>query len=293
MLINKSNYEAFALDYLEGNLSEIEVREMELFLAGQPVIAAELEAMRELVTVTPDESILFEPKELLLKEETAAVVWMHPRFRQRLATGVAAMLLLTAGYFIGFDEGTKTGTTVAERPTTEHKNTAPTTIEDETIHIAQEVNTSTDSEEETGHSEKTNVTKTKTEKTNKTKETTPTSYESVAPIAPATYAENEIEPATQKETTQEEHPIFEKEPIATPAIVRIEPLEGLAAKQILDVESAIIQTETVYLNDIAVTITDKQRKREKLRGLIGRLPFEDVSIANFVPTYYSNSGVGE
>lgn len=47
MKIHLKNYEAFLIDYLDGNLSAAEVREVEDFLAGHPHILSELEELRQ------------------------------------------------------------------------------------------------------------------------------------------------------------------------------------------------------------------------------------------------------
>ncbi len=102
MTINKFNYEAFALDYLEGNLSPEMVEEMELFLKTHPAIESELSGMMEFVTLKPDVSIVYEEKESLLKSER--VVWLQKRWiRPVMAAASIALLLMT--YFIGYRAG--------------------------------------------------------------------------------------------------------------------------------------------------------------------------------------------
>ncbi|MGK0390962.1 MAG: hypothetical protein ACI94Y_003722 [Maribacter sp.] len=64
--INKINYEQFAMDYLEGNLSGNLLQEMNAFLEKNPAIKKELDGM-ELFYLEADESIVFEEKETLLK----------------------------------------------------------------------------------------------------------------------------------------------------------------------------------------------------------------------------------
>lgn len=106
MTINKFNYEAFALDYLEGELSVELTEEMERFLATHPVIEAELSGMKEVVYLAPDTAIVFEDKALLLKEEK--VVWLSKRWiRPLMAAASVALLLMT--YFSGYQAGVKQG----------------------------------------------------------------------------------------------------------------------------------------------------------------------------------------
>ena len=109
MTINKFNYEAFALDYLEGTLSVELTEEMERFLATHPAIEADLSGMMEVVYLEPDTSIVFEAKSTLLKEEK--VVWLNKKWvRPLMAAASVALLLMT--YFSGYQAGVKQGDSV-------------------------------------------------------------------------------------------------------------------------------------------------------------------------------------
>jgi hypothetical protein len=54
MKINIHNYEAFLLDYVEGNLSEADIAELMLFLEANPALEVDLDGIQD-ITVTPDE----------------------------------------------------------------------------------------------------------------------------------------------------------------------------------------------------------------------------------------------
>ncbi len=106
MTINKFNYEAFALDYLEGSLSPEMVEEMELFLKTHPAIESELSGMMDFVTLEADESIIYEQKESLLKPER--VVWLPKRWVRPLMAAASVTLLLMT-YFMGYRAGADKG----------------------------------------------------------------------------------------------------------------------------------------------------------------------------------------
>jgi len=109
MIINKFNYEAFALDYLEGSLSPEMVEEMELFLKTHPAIESELSGMMEFVKLEADETIVYEEKESLLKPER--VIWLQKSWiRPLMAVASVALLLMTyrLGYQAGVDKGGET-----------------------------------------------------------------------------------------------------------------------------------------------------------------------------------------
>lgn len=67
MEINKTNYEAYILDYYEGNLSAEKVAELMLFLEQNPSIKEEFEEFESDITITPNKGIQFTNKENLKK----------------------------------------------------------------------------------------------------------------------------------------------------------------------------------------------------------------------------------
>ena len=106
MIINKFNYEAFALDYLEGNLTAEMAAEMERFLKTHPAIESELSGMMEFVILEADESIVYEPKATLLKPER--VVWLSKKWVRPLMAAASIVLLLMT-YFMGYNAGVNNG----------------------------------------------------------------------------------------------------------------------------------------------------------------------------------------
>ena len=89
MKINKLNYEAFALEYLEGTLSLETAEAMEQFLLQHPDIKAELEEMRDFPVLIPKQ-IPFDNKSQLLKQPARdKILWLNP-----LRWSVAASILL-------------------------------------------------------------------------------------------------------------------------------------------------------------------------------------------------------
>lgn len=121
MVINKFNYEVYALDYLEGTLSPELVVEMERFLQANPVIEAELSEMKELVLVEPDETIVFEHKADLYKKEEGSIFQMNWRKSLSIAASIA-LLLFT--YSLGYQSGQK-----EEMPVAVIEQHIPKTIE--------------------------------------------------------------------------------------------------------------------------------------------------------------------
>jgi hypothetical protein len=76
MGINKENYEAYFLEYQEGNLSTEQVAELMVFLEMYPELKEELESF-ELVTVLPDANVKFENKGLLKKKDCLPTQNIH------------------------------------------------------------------------------------------------------------------------------------------------------------------------------------------------------------------------
>ena len=93
MMINKENYELYAIDFLEDNLDKETKAEMILFLNNHPDIHEELKSMKSPVLMSSDNTITFEPKSLLKKEDKQKAVWI-PIFIKYAA---AIVLLLSVG----------------------------------------------------------------------------------------------------------------------------------------------------------------------------------------------------
>lgn len=66
IMITKDNYQAYFLDFLEGNLSNKDKQELEIFLGNHPQLREELEAYDESLVLLPDMDIRFEEKESLM-----------------------------------------------------------------------------------------------------------------------------------------------------------------------------------------------------------------------------------
>lgn len=74
MIINKENYELYAIDYIDGNLSLEQQQLMEQFLHKNPSIKTELEELG-MIVLTPDKKLVYEGKVDLMKPETRSVAW--------------------------------------------------------------------------------------------------------------------------------------------------------------------------------------------------------------------------
>ncbi|MBC8172638.1 MAG: hypothetical protein H7X71_01920, partial [Chitinophagales bacterium] len=94
MNININNYEEWMIDYLEGNLTRQQEKQLTHFLEAHPELRAELELFQH-TKLRPDMNLVFENKEILKKQETGRVITMASW--KKYSIGVAAALLLFAG----------------------------------------------------------------------------------------------------------------------------------------------------------------------------------------------------
>ncbi|GDX52013.1 hypothetical protein LBMAG27_10600 [Bacteroidota bacterium] len=90
MKINRTNYEDFLIQKLEGLLSTEQNAELDLFLHNNADIKSEWEAFEQTVMV-PDETIVYEHKELL-KKKVGGVIPIYSTML--FVTSIAASLLL-------------------------------------------------------------------------------------------------------------------------------------------------------------------------------------------------------
>lgn len=89
--IDINNYEAYLLDYLEGNLSPADTEALLAFLDQHPDLKAEVEGM-QLPYLEPDETIVYPNKALLKKSTGGRIVAMGGRTRWYYAAAAAAII---------------------------------------------------------------------------------------------------------------------------------------------------------------------------------------------------------
>ena len=96
MNINRTNYDDFLIQKLEGLLSTEQNAEVDLFLHNNSDIRAEWEAFEQ-TKLVPDETIVYEHKSLLKKSAGGAVIPMY-RTMMYVASIAASLLLM---FFVG------------------------------------------------------------------------------------------------------------------------------------------------------------------------------------------------
>ena len=320
-MINKSNYEAFALDYLEGTLSATERREMEVFLQKNPVVAAELAEMKEIVTLVPDESIVFDNKNALLKaEEGARVIPMHRKNWFRLSLAAAAMLLLIGGYLAGyFTANMESGEEIIvdmpaekvekqEEIKVEEALAIEETIEENAAPIAKEIEKiktrpKNNIEQKDAYFERHNIDRQNEEVANATP---PKANNS--PVEKSVSQQKEKVITIEKEekeavANQDEKPnIPEATPqklltpdteitIATLPEKEVEINEIPASKAMEEIVAELPQpialTETNEVEKADVAEGKSKKTLKKIGRFFGKLPFEGAT-ASIIPTYYTD-----
>lgn len=142
MQINRQTYEEFFLLYADGELNETERREVEDFIDRNPDLKGELNLIREAIMV-PDESIVFDNKEILFrKEDNRRVVMMR---WSRYAAAAVVLLGLTVAGWLFLNEQKKEVPVVAviqpgqqgDKPSVKENNTidAPSTTSEKNIDV--------------------------------------------------------------------------------------------------------------------------------------------------------------
>lgn len=97
MKITEHNYEEFLIDYLHGELNQTQIHEVETFLQSNDKAREEFELLQQTQFV-PDESILFEAKASLLKQEVAKPIIIS--FRKMLALAAVLSGIVLGLYFV-------------------------------------------------------------------------------------------------------------------------------------------------------------------------------------------------
>lgn len=94
MKINSSNYEEWMIDYVEGNLSAEQQKELAEFMAFHPELQSELDAYQQTI-LQPDTHVVFANKEILKHEAAGRVITMPVWVKY--STAIAAVLMLFIG----------------------------------------------------------------------------------------------------------------------------------------------------------------------------------------------------
>ena len=95
--INEINYELYALDYVEGNLKGEDLIAMNVFLEKHPNIKEEIQLIS--ATYLPESNVVFEGKDLLVKQEKRRITIPFV-----LSSALAACLVLAIGVLWLFNQ---------------------------------------------------------------------------------------------------------------------------------------------------------------------------------------------
>jgi len=300
MTINKFNYEAFALDYLEGNLSPEMVEEMELFLKAHPAIESELSGMMELVILEADESIVYEEKENLLKPER--VFWLQKRWiRPLMAAASITLLLMTyfMGYQAGVDKGEETMVTVEENKEVKKEVLVATSEIEQPIKKIE------------------NIEKTTKKITPKT--TKPPFIKNRKQLANAIYQPIErpsiVEEKTSVVATETRNYPTEKIPVLPPnsLTLPVKKTEAAQLEQIMatalttlaatDLSTLKISSTVFNANDLTnvlladlpldkAKLAQQLKKKRTFKDFLGKFPVNNLKEA-LIPSYYKEEAIGQ
>lgn len=108
-MITKDNYEAFFLDFLEGNLSEKDKKELEVFLKKNPQLEKELKAYDGNLFLKADLDVRFEEKESLKRKKAA----IFPLWARYSSVAAVFLLLITISFELFHTEDLKTNSTIS------------------------------------------------------------------------------------------------------------------------------------------------------------------------------------
>jgi cytoskeletal protein RodZ len=115
MQINRQTYEEFFLLYADGELNESEKKTVEEFIDRNPDLANEFSLIRETIML-PDESIIFENKEVLFREEDERKVILMRWFRIAAAAAILIAFSIVGWIFLGENKNEKTPIAVVKKP---------------------------------------------------------------------------------------------------------------------------------------------------------------------------------
>lgn len=303
MKITKFNYEVFALDYLEGNLPDDMVKEMESLMNTYPEIKEELTGLQGFPVAIADTSVIFEHKDELLKEEK--VIFIQRKWYRALAIASGVLLILTAfvfGYKAGINdqspaivkhqEGENPVTPAEKEMEQIATNSTPAEVEEEVSNdkkvpqIMEEVTTST-------------IDKTATA-SNVDHSTKPITKEDVfiPPIIrktdPIAKLKNTPSLVSSSENEKKEEPGTRKR-LLTPEVAQIASMTPTGIQRTNNRGEQIVQIK-LHVSNLESSKTALLAKEEtqisKIRKLFGKFPGEGIKVS-FIPSYFSDESQGQ
>lgn len=287
MLINKSNYEVFAIDYIEGNLEGADLKAMKAFLKSNPEIAAEMESLESnFVELTPNEDIVYNHKAVLLKEIEAVRI---PFYRRYMAAAAAIALLLVgfgAGYFIANQHTDSQQVVVKYIPIETEQISTPngsiasnkeeSQLEKEELQIQKTTNEIAISKKQE-----------KAVPSSRLRSKQPVNNMEEVIASTVSTKEEAIEPM-RATPISEAFDATEKESV----MVAIAPLPTIAKPPLTTIPNKQEDTINVSLNAERLAMNEDNEsllsRVGRVRRFVGRLPFEEATLKAFVPSYFVN-----
>ncbi|MEM9847686.1 MAG: hypothetical protein AAF847_07340 [Bacteroidota bacterium] len=289
MLINKSNYEFFAIDYVEGTLSVKEMKAMRAFLQAHPEIEAELESLKHnLFTFEADESIIYDNKQSLLKSTAgAAIIPMRFRTWYKMAAAAAIAILLIgfgAGYFSAYHLGK--GEAIVEI------KEVPIKIDpmEDQILPSEPAETAIASAVEELADQSTDHTQRDVAEQIVSPIVSETESASIAFDGSASMNTDRVEAQVVAATDAIPVDTLTEEVIADSNVETPEPLTQPELLELPKAPLAHLSSETSTAPNFerqkaAFLAKSKPFDFDRIRNWVGRLPFEDATLVAFVPTY--------
>ena len=297
MSINLINYEAFALDYLEGNLPTERREEMELFLAKHPAIAQEFEEMKSFC-VLEKQQVVYPHKRALLKRETDQPIQLS--FYWKIASAAAIFLLMFSAYFLfstksawnsndGYvQESTPVIKEVPDKDFTKVPNIATTPLSNTVTEEAdnQQLESTNDKAivATTPKAERPQRTTAKPSPSIQKEMNTGNEFNNEFPI------ENNITQPTQIAKTQKTT-LKKVDPIQKEIVV-ITLLPSLQQQEVTYNKTVILPLEQLHQQSLSGMVASTTSKRKSIKSLLGKFPIK-VEKSSFIPTFFTEEEAGQ
>lgn len=120
-MINKTNYEGFLIDYLHNELAADQVPMLLRFMEEHPEVKAEFKLLQQTIVVA-DETIVFNHKALLYKEEKPVMKAVYPIKRYMAIAAVVSGLIIALFLFL---QSNKEEVVIAKQDTSKERILAP------------------------------------------------------------------------------------------------------------------------------------------------------------------------
>ena len=298
MDINKLNYEAYVIDYIEGQMNAEDKAAFDAFLRANPMIKEEIEDYLESPKISEDTDVIYERKDQSRKRRSLLLPWLSI-----ILVGIIGITYFAIQNPNSSDNKLEHSQSKKEynhikqqkinQPELEHsqseklhQSNSKSDKEYQNLPPMANQENILDTKKNNGvYQQANNILKSKKNIIQKTKTTAEIIVNSTESIATrSTHNTNNSSPASKVISNPAVASVDSKETTITKPLITREPIENIASIQKLDQKGLYLLAEKNRRIEMIVSVNKKDRKSSNWKNLFIPQSYEDIKISNsFAP----------